>query len=146
MGGSKTVSRPAAIAIGLGCRRGVPGEAITALVKQAIAAWPPRVAWPPQAKLFTIEDKHDEAGMQQAAQALGLELVFLPRDVLGKATAGVKTHSPRAFARFGISSVAEAAALAGAGPRAALVVSRISARGVTCAIAAEATAMWERTP
>ncbi len=73
--------------------------------------------------------------MIEAARHLGLDLVFLDRDALREQAPFVQTRSIRAESRFGVPSVAEAAALAGAGPGAALIVPRIASQGVTCAIA-----------
>lgn len=119
------------LAIGVGCRRGCPAEAVAALVTQARA----EVARPGGARLFTIADKHDEPGLVEAARRLGLELVFLPREALAAAMADVVTPSAVAEARFGVASVSEAAALAGAGRGARLVLARVAAAGATCAIA-----------
>jgi cobalt-precorrin 5A hydrolase len=50
----------------------------------------------------------------------------------------VQTYSPHSRCRFDVPSVAEAAALAGAGPGAVLIVPRIAQDGATCAIAGSA--------
>jgi len=47
-----------------------------------------------------------------------------------------KYYSARAQELFGVASVAEASALAGAGEKAVLIVPRISSDNATCAIAA----------
>lgn len=119
------------LAIGVGCRAGVAGEAITALVAQACAGLDADAP----AKLFTVLDKQGEPGLEAAATALGLELVFLSHAAMTAVASGVVTASPASMARFGLPSVAEAAALAGAGPGARLLVPRIAAGGVTCAVA-----------
>jgi cobalt-precorrin 5A hydrolase len=119
------------IAIGVGCRRCTPAAAIEALIREALDRTDARAT-----ALFTIEDKAGEAGLIEAAKRLGLSLTFLARDALRAQTPRVRTRSRRAEAEFGVPSVAEAAALAGAGANAALIVPRIAADGVTCAIAA----------
>lgn len=119
------------LAIGVGCRRGCPAEAIASLVTQARAG----LGKTGDARLFTIADKHDEPGLRDAARLLGLDLVFLPREVLAAAMGGVATPSAAAQARFGVASVSEAAALAGAGRGARLLLARVAAGGATCAIA-----------
>lgn len=121
----------ARLAIGLGCRSGVTAEAVVALVEDALA----RVAGAPLA-LFTIADKRTEAGLWDASIRLGLPLVHLPRAALEAAAPAAVTRSERIVALMGVPSVAECAALAGAGPGARLVLPRIAAGGVTCAIAA----------
>jgi cobalt-precorrin 5A hydrolase len=127
------VGDQAMIAIGVGCRRGTHAAAIEFLVRQALS----QVATC-QPALFSIEDKAGEPGLIEAAQRLNLTLTFLTRDALRAQAPDVQTRSPRAEAEFGVSSVAEAAALAGAGAHAALIVPRIARQGVTCAIAAGA--------
>jgi cobalt-precorrin 5A hydrolase len=119
------------IAIGIGCRRGAPASAIEAVIRQSLA----QIGSATPAALFTIEDKAVEPGLIDAANRLGLSLTFLGRDALRAQAPGVRTRSRRADAEFGVPSVAEASALAGAGPNAALIVPRVAANGVTCAIA-----------
>jgi cobalt-precorrin 5A hydrolase len=91
------------------------------------------------AGLFTIIDKRDEPGLAEAAALLGLNLTYLARDALEARINGVQTRSEKAGALFGVPSVAEAAALAGAGPESVLIVPRISGGGATCAIAGAAS-------
>jgi cobalt-precorrin 5A hydrolase len=47
----------------------------------------------------------------------------------------VRTQSARSLAAHGVGSVAEAAALAAAGPGATLVLERVASTFVTCALA-----------
>jgi cobalt-precorrin 5A hydrolase len=120
------------VAIGVGCKRGCSGEAIVALVEAAIAA--AACAGAPVA-LFTHEAKKSEVGLASGAKALGLPLVFLDGQVLRQASLRAATNSPRVMAMFGLPSIAEAAALAGAGPSSVLLVARMSDGGASCAIA-----------
>ena len=120
------------IAIGIGCRKSCAGEAIVALVTRALADCPRNDG---VRGLFSLADKRDEPGLNAAAQTLGFDLVFLPREALAAATPRLLTRSPAAQSRFGLASVAEAAALAGAGPQARLMAPRLAANGATCAIA-----------
>jgi cobalt-precorrin 5A hydrolase len=119
------------IAIGLGCRKGVSGEAIASLVREALA----RIEQTGAAALFTVESKRHEAGMTQAAQALAMPLHFLTQEALAAVSDLAQTRSPRVEALFGVPSVAETAALAGAGPGAVLILPRIARDDATCAIA-----------
>jgi cobalt-precorrin 5A hydrolase len=121
-----------AVAIGVGCKRGCSTEAIVALVERAIAA---AACAGRQASLFTHEAKKCEAGLASAAKALGLPLVFLEAEVLRQASLRAATNSPRVMEMFGLPSIAEAAALAGAGPSSVLLVARMSDGGASCAIA-----------
>ena len=124
--------RKAAVAIGIGCRKGCSSEAIAALIERAIAA---AACAAMQATLFTHEAKKSEVGIAGAAKALGLPLVFLEAEVLRQASLRAATNSPRVMELFGLPSIAEAAALAGAGPTSYLLVARISDGGASCAIA-----------
>ena len=123
------MSRP--VSIGVGCRSGCAGPAIEHAVRLALS----RVPDGQPLGLFTIADKREEAGLTAAAARLGFPLFMLPRTVLREQAASVQTVSRASHQRFGVPSVSEAAALAGAGPGAILLVARIVRDGVTCAIA-----------
>ena len=129
------------IASGLGCRTGVSGEVIASLVRQALA----RIEQTGAAALFTVDAKRDEAGMAHAAQALTMPLHFLTQEALAVVADLAQTRSPRVEALFGVPSVAETAALAGAGAGAVLILPRIARDNVTCAIA-RAPLMKETAP
>jgi cobalt-precorrin 5A hydrolase len=122
----------AAVAIGIGCKRGCSTDAIVALVARAIAAGSCADA---SACLFTHAAKQTEPGLADAAKALGLPLVFLEAEVLRRASLRAATSSPKVMALFGLPSIAETAALAGAGPSSVLLVARMSDGGASCAIA-----------
>lgn len=126
------MSRPRFLAVGVGCRSGVTGEAIAALIERALdgvgAAETP-------AALFTVVDKQAEAGIGEAAARLGLPLVHLPRAALAAVADRVETRSERVIELFGLPSIAEGAALAGAGRGGRLIVTRMAERGATVAVA-----------
>lgn len=69
------------------------------------------------------------------ARAMGVPLLAIARDALQSVT--TQSHSPASLRAYGVGSVAEAAALAAAGPRAVLLHSRRVSpdRMATCAIA-----------
>ena len=119
------------IAVGIGCRRGATSASVVSLVRDALL----RAALPvASAELFTIDAKRDEPGLVQAAANLGVPLHFISRESL--AAIDTPTRSAQSLKAFGVSSVAESAALAGAGKGAILVVGRVAREGVTCAVAA----------
>ena len=120
------------IAVGLGCRKDCSSEAIVAIVRRALADCTDIDG---AARLFSLADKSGEPGLLAAAQTLGFDLAFLSREALAAATPRILTHSPATQRRFGLVCVAEAAALAGAGPQARLFAPRLAANGATCAIA-----------
>ena len=119
------------LAIGIGCRKGVSGEVIASLVREALA----RIGQKGSAALFTVDAKRNEAGLAEAAQALAMPLHFLTREALAAVADQAQTRSPRVEALFGVPSVAETAALAGAGPGSILILPRIARDDATCAIA-----------
>jgi cobalt-precorrin 5A hydrolase len=120
------------IAIGIGCRKACASDAIVALVRRALADYGEREG---VRRLFSLADKRDEPGLTAAAEALGYDLFFLSREALAAAAPRLLTRSAATRIRFGLDSVAEAAALAGAGPDAKLLGPRLAAGGATCAIA-----------
>ena len=124
------------IAIGVGCRSHCSGAVLAQLVARTLGSWPRDLPRPLRRSLFTIEDKRGDAGINAAAEALGIDVVFLGREALREALPRTQTRSARVQALFGIASVAEASALAGGGANATLIVPRTSENGATCAIAA----------
>jgi cobalt-precorrin 5A hydrolase len=85
--------------------------------------------------LFTSKAKAGEPALRDAAAMLGLELVGLARSELEAAAPRCLTRSVRVEAVTGLPSLAEAAALAGAGLRSRLILARISENGASCAVA-----------
>ena len=129
------MSRKAAsriIAIGVGCRAGIAGEAIAALARRAL-----EVASAPEGalRMFTLDAKADEPGIVEAAHLLGVKLTPLPLAALNAQAGRILTPSAAAQSRFGAFNIAEAAALAGAGEGGRLLGPRLAADGATCAVA-----------
>jgi cobalt-precorrin 5A hydrolase len=120
------------VAIGVGCRAGVAGEAIAALARRALEE-----AGAPQGErqMFTLAAKADEPGLIEAARIVGVALTPLPLAALNAQAARILTPSVAAQSRFGAPNIAEAAALAGAGEGGRLLGPRLVADGATCAIA-----------
>jgi cobalt-precorrin 5A hydrolase len=86
--------------------------------------------------IATAEDKAQAPVLQAFAKACGLGILAIPlRDLETQTT---PTQSPRVSARYGTGSLAEAAALSAAGPRARLLSRRVqSADGKATAALAE---------
>ena len=121
------------IVAGVGCRKGASAGDIGAVICNALAR-----AGVPATALGLIaapERKRGERGIVVAAAALGVPLVLVPKAELEAAGARAQTRSQRVLALTGVPSVAEAAALAAAGPQARLIVPRIAAGTATCALA-----------
>lgn len=122
-------------AAGIGARRGVDAQVIVDLVREVARRHGAPLS---QVTLCTLESKADEAGIHEAAKALAIELLFLPLDALKARKGAAATHSPRVQAMFGVGSVAEAAALVGAGPGSRLVAPRVATPYAACALAISA--------
>jgi cobalt-precorrin 5A hydrolase len=120
------------VAIGVGCRAGVAGEAIAALARRALAE-----AGAPEGerRMFTLAAKAGEPGVIEAARLLRASLKPLTLEALQAQAERIATPSAAARKRFGAPNIAEAAALAGAGVGARLMGPRLAADGATCAIA-----------
>jgi cobalt-precorrin 5A hydrolase len=125
------------IAIGVGCRKGCSSEAIVALVRRALerAECDGAQRENTTAAIFTHQAKRIEAGLFAAAAELALPLVFLDEESLRAAAPRAASKSEKVMALFDLPSIAETAALAGAGAGATLLAPRISAAGVSCAVA-----------
>jgi cobalt-precorrin 5A hydrolase len=121
------------IVAGIGCRRGTPVAAITAVIDATLA----RAGLTKDAlgAIATAAAKGDEAGIATAAAALGVPLILVQQDELEAAGHRTVSRSERIVALMGVPSVAEAAALAAAGATARLLVSRIAVGPATCALA-----------
>src|ERR1700733_4745973 len=130
MAGHQAMSR--IVAIGIGCRAGVAGEAIAALARRALEE-----AGAPEGEIsmFTLAAKADEPGLIEAARILAVPLTPLPLAALNAQAERILTPSAPAKARFGAPNIAEAAALASAGEGGWLLGPRLAADGATCAIA-----------
>ena len=123
------------IAIGVGCRVGVSGDAIAALAKRALI----ELSAPEgERRMFTLKAKADEPGLVEAARLIGAPLTPLPLEDLQAQATRIMTPSAAAQSRFGAPNIAEAAALAGAGDGGRLLGRRLAADGATCAIALSA--------
>ncbi len=87
------------------------------------------------AALATHASKRSEAGIEQVSVLWGLPLLAFTTAEMEGVTDQVETHSERVVELKGVPSVAESAALTGAGKGARLLVARVSTHDATCAIA-----------
>lgn len=112
---------------GIGFRKGAALKSLRATLAAAEALGGRAEA------LASLPEKAADPALQALAAERGLPLI--PTAVQGIAT---PTESPRILAMHGTGSVAEAAALAAAGPGASITVARMSAPDgmATCAMAA----------
>lgn len=121
------------IVAGIGCRKGISAADVQAAIE---AAFLPTVFASRQLGLIAAPAvKGTEAGIRDAATARGLRLMLIPQSALEAASPHTLTRSVRSMAAMSVPSVAEAAALAGAGPNARLLAPRVAVGPVTCALA-----------
>jgi cobalt-precorrin 5A hydrolase len=122
------------IAAGIGCKRGAPASDIEAAIRAALARV--RIGVDALDVIATMQAKSSEPGIRAAAAKFGVSLIIVPELELAAANGRVETHSERVAALAGVGSVAEAAALAAAGPASKLIVPRLIVGAATCALAA----------
>jgi cobalt-precorrin 5A hydrolase len=123
----------AMIVAGVGCRKGASPDEITAVIASALAQ--AGLASTDLDMIATPVGKGDEHGIVAAATALGVRLILVPQHEFLAAGARTETYSERVIALKGVPSVAEAAALAAAGPSGRLLAARIAVGPATCALA-----------
>ena len=126
MGGGEAM----VVIAGIGCRRDCKAAPIIAIIREAAARTGRAVT-----RLAAPDFKVNEQGLREAADVLGLPLVLVARDALELAQPRCLMQSAHAERAIGVTSVAEASALAEAGPAGRLLLPRISAGGATCALA-----------
>ncbi len=116
---------------GLGCRPGCDVGAVLALLARAAALAPAPGC------LAAPAFRASEPALREAAARLGLPLLWVEDAALRAEQPRCPTRSAAAERARGLASVAEAAALAAAGPGSTLLLPRIAAQGVTLALARE---------
>jgi cobalt-precorrin 5A hydrolase len=123
----------AMIVAGIGCRKAI----LTAQVESAIEAALQRnhLEGHQLGVIAVPAVKGTEAGIVAAAAARGVLLVLIAQDALEKADLRTVTRSVRSMNTLKVRSVAEAAALAAAGPNSRLLAPRVAVGPVTCALA-----------
>jgi cobalt-precorrin 5A hydrolase len=124
------------IVAGVGFRRNASAEEIATLVESALRR--ASLAREALGRLTTLDALAGIPAFDEAARRLAVEAMGIGSNETAAVAAMVRTTSPRALAAHGVGSVAEAAALGGAGPGATLVLARISSTAATCALAQSA--------
>lgn len=118
---------------GIGCRSGVTAEQVESALVAALAPILP--SGRTLSLIATAAAKGKESGIIAAVAARGIPLVLISQSDLEAANPRTLTHSEHAMIVMNVHSVAEAAALAGAGPTSRLLGPRIAIGPVTCALA-----------
>ena len=129
--GGALVYRPKSLVVGVGSARGVTAGEVAGLVDEALAAG--GLAAESVRCLATADLKADEEGILQVARERGWAVVTHPAGQLSSVE--VPNPSEVVRAEVGTPSVAEAAALLSAGPRAELVVEKRKSANATVALA-----------
>jgi cobalt-precorrin 5A hydrolase/precorrin-3B C17-methyltransferase len=132
--------RPPSLVVGVGASRGVSSTEVLELLRSTLAE--AGLAEGSIAELATVDAKADEAGLLEAAAALGVPLTLHSAESL----AVVEVPNPSEVVRdaVGTASVAEAAALVAGGEL--LVPKRKSAVGAERLVAAATVAIARRAP
>jgi cobalt-precorrin 5A hydrolase len=130
------------IVAGIGCRSGVTTEQVEAAIEAALKQTA-RVAL---TLIAVPAAKSGERAIVAAVTARGVPLASISQADLEAADARTLTRSKHAQAAMNVHSVAEAAALAGAGSESELLGARIVVGPVTCALAAPAARRTAGTP
>lgn len=128
----------AMIVAGIGCRRGAAAADIEAAIRAALAR--ARISATELKAIATSRAKDAETGIAAAAAIFGVGIMLIPDAQLKAAGARVATRSDRVLALTGVPSLAEAAALAAAGPSSRLIASRLVVGAATCALATSGAA------
>jgi cobalt-precorrin 5A hydrolase len=118
---------------GIGCRSGVSAGEVESALEAALAPLLPDGRT--LSLIATPAVKGHEPGIIAAAAARGIPLALIAQTDLEAADPRTLTRSERAMTAMNVHSVAEAAALAGAGPTSRLLGPRIAIGPVTCALA-----------
>jgi cobalt-precorrin 5A hydrolase len=127
---------------GIGCRKGCDARDIVQAIERALEA-AGQAACDLHA-LYAPDFKREERGLALAAEQLGKPLVFLPLRQLQAQASHALSASAHTLSRFGVPSIAETAALAGAGAFDAATAAAFVARllgprqlvgGASCALA-----------
>ncbi|MEO9961905.1 MAG: precorrin-3B C(17)-methyltransferase, partial [Nisaea sp.] len=133
---------PERLALGVGCERDAEPEELIRLVVETLAE--NNLAPEAIASVYSIDVKMDEAAVHALGAHLGRPVRFFDAARLEEETPRLATPSDVVFREVGCHGVSEGAALAAAGPDAALIVPKRKSKRATCAIA-EAPALIDVT-
>ncbi|MDH3472714.1 MAG: precorrin-3B C(17)-methyltransferase [Rhodospirillales bacterium] len=129
----RLVYHAAVLALGVGCERGAAPEEVLDLARQTLRDH--GLAEAAVAGVYSLDLKADEPAVHAVAAALGVAARFFDAAALEAETPRLATPSDLVFREVGCHGVAEGAALAAAGPEAALVVAKAKSARATCAVA-----------
>jgi len=125
--------RPPVLAMGIGCVRDCdPSEVIDLATKTLIAA---ELSGLSIACVVSVDIKSNETAVHAVAEHFGVPARFFSANILERETPRLNNPSATVFKEIGCHGVAEASALAAAGPLGTLIVDKKKSVHATCAIA-----------
>ena len=127
------IYHPKTLVMGLGCERHAAPSELIALAEQVLSD--NGLSPASLAAVTSIDLKADEAAIHAVAAYFGIPARFFSVEALNRETPRLKNPSEIVAKEVGVPGVAEAAALAGAGSRADLIVEKTRSTRATCAIA-----------
>jgi cobalt-precorrin 5A hydrolase/precorrin-3B C17-methyltransferase len=127
------VLHPPVLALGVGASRNCPPRELAALVRRTLAS--AGLAPGAIAAVVSIDLKMDEPAVSALAESLGVSARFFTATELLRETPRLASPSAATLRATGCYGVAEGAALAAAGRKGALAVTKRKSRHATCAIA-----------
>jgi cobalt-precorrin 5A hydrolase / precorrin-3B C17-methyltransferase len=130
---TRLVIHPKTLALGVGCERGIALEELSELVAGTLERH--EVAPGAIACVVSLDLKAAERAIHGLAAQLGAPARFYPASRLEAETPRLAHPSAAVFAATGCHGVAEAAALAAAGPDGELIVAKTRSGRATCALA-----------
>ncbi|MEO6607690.1 MAG: precorrin-3B C(17)-methyltransferase [Aestuariivirga sp.] len=137
VGGPKhLVYHPKTLAIGIGCERGTSREEVRTLINESLAAH--NLAELAIATFASIDLKEDEPALNALSST-----TYFTADELNEQAPKLKNPSDYVKSEVGTPSVAEASALAAAGPESELIVPKTKSQRATIAIARSPTPILE---
>jgi cobalamin biosynthesis protein CbiG len=124
---------PATLYLGVGVAETAEAQDLIALAKRALKS--ANIAEGRLVCIATIDTRCNHPAVVALAAHHGLSVGSFPANVLEAETPRLLNPSDEVFARTGCHGVAEAAALASAGPAGRLVVGKMKSRQATVAVA-----------
>jgi len=138
-GAGELLFHPPVLALGIGCERGTPPEAVEALAFDTLNT--AGLAAGAVACVVSLDLKADEPAVHALAARLGVPARFFSAADLEAETPRLANPSEVVFRETGCHGVAEGAALAAAGRDGILVAPKVKGARCTAAIARSATAI-----
>jgi cobalt-precorrin 5A hydrolase / precorrin-3B C17-methyltransferase len=127
------VFHPRAVAVGVGCERGVAADELIGLIESTLKAH--RIATQSVALVASLDIKADEPAIHTLSDHLSVPVRFLTAKNLQAEADRLATPSDVVLAEVGVAGVAEAAALAAVGRSGTLIAAKAKSKRATCAVA-----------